>query len=306
MKTYLECIPCFLRQTLQAGRLMDLPDEKIKELMDTVGDGIKEIALDTPPPDMARRLQQLINEKVGDRDPYLALKQESNTKALSYYDAMYELTQQSQDRLMTALQVAIAGNIIDYGAIHDLDVAAELEYLMHQERIDLMRESSEQFAYKTFREELSTAKTLMYVGDNAGEIVFDKILISTIKELYPDLRITFATRGKPILNDCLLEDARQIGLDAMVNVISSGSDAPGMVIDSCSTDFLQEFYAADLIISKGQGNYEALSEIDAPIYFLLIAKCEVVARTLGCDIRDIILKRTTGSALPPYPSSAVM
>ncbi len=292
MRTFLDCIPCFMKQTLSAGRLMNLSDDVIKELFDTVGAGLSEVSLETSPPDMARKLQQLINEKMGEIDPYHALKQESNAKALEYYEMMSTLVEEADDKLKSAIQVAIAGNIIDYGAIHDLDVAKELKTLMNQERLQLEREDSENFAYKAFHKELGAAKTLVYVGDNAGEIVFDKIFISTIKELYPELKITFATRGKPILNDCLLEDAQQIGLDKLVTVVSSGSDAPGMVVERCSDEFLELFHSADLIISKGQGNFEALSDVDAPIYFLLIAKCEVVARTLGCNLRDIILKKS--------------
>ncbi len=292
MRTFLDCIPCFMQQTLSAGRLMALPDEVIKDLFDIVGAGLSDVSLETSPPDMARKLQQLINEKMGESDPYFALKQESNEKALGYYEMMSSLVEESDDRLKSAIQVAIAGNIIDYGAIHDLDVAKELNALMSQERLQLEREDSENFAYLEFKKALSEAKTLLYVGDNAGEIVFDKILISTLKELYPELAITFATRGKPILNDCLIEDAQQIGLDKLVTVVSSGSDAPGMVVERCSEEYLELFGSADLVISKGQGNFEALSDVDAPIYFLLIAKCEVVARTLGCDLRDIILKRS--------------
>lgn len=292
MKTYLECIPCFMKQTLQAGRLMHLDDASIKALLDTVGAGIQEISLDASPPDMARRLQKLINERIGDTDPYHELKQESNTKALEYYQSMHDHVQQSADRLKTALQVAIAGNIIDYGAIHDLDISHELKTLLDEELLQLEQQESPNFCYEQFREDLSRAGNLLYVGDNAGEIVFDKILISTIRELYPDLRITFATRGRPILNDCLVEDALQIGIDELAEVVSSGSDAPGMIIDRCSEEFMELFRAADLVISKGQGNFEALSHVKAPIYFLLIAKCPVVARELGCELRDIILRRS--------------
>ena len=291
MRAFLECIPCFMRQTLGAGRLMGLPEETIKDLMDIIGEGLKDVSLDTPPPDMARQLQALINARIGEVDPYHDLKKESNAKALEYYDMMSGLVAQSEDKLKAALQVAIAGNIIDYGAIHDLDAAAELKALMNEERLQIEREESENFAYQAFRNDLDKARTLVYVGDNAGEIVFDKILISTIRELYPELKITFATRGKPILNDCLLEDAHQIGLDELVTVVSSGSDAPGMLIDRCSEEYLKEFFAADMIISKGQGNYESLSEVEAPIYFLLIAKCDIVARDLACNYRDIILKK---------------
>jgi uncharacterized protein with ATP-grasp and redox domains len=117
------------------------------------------------------------------------------------------------------------------------------------------------------------------------------VFIETISELYPQLEITFVTRGYPILNDVLQEDAHSVGMDKIVSVVSSGTDAPGLVLDTCSKEFLQKFYDADMIISKGQGNYEALSDVCCPTYFLLVAKCEVIAKELGCHIRDIILKK---------------
>ncbi|MCF7934443.1 MAG: ARMT1-like domain-containing protein [Spirochaetia bacterium] len=291
MQTCLDCIPCFFNQTLSAGRMMGLPDHEIKRLLDAVGKGLEQVSLESTPPEMARLLQRIINQKTGSQDPYKELKHQSNVIALGYAPKMQQLVVSSEDQLLTAIEVAIAGNIIDYGAIHDLDVDAELQQLMNTERMQLEREDSANFAYQAFSEDLKQAKTLLYIGDNAGEIVFDKILLTVIRSMYPDLRITFAVRGKPILNDVLLEDAQEAGLTEMVQVISSGSDAPGCVLDYCDESFLEVFRSSDMIISKGQGNFEALSDEDAPIYYLLIAKCAAVARELSCSVRDIILKR---------------
>ncbi len=291
MRTFLDCIPCFMNQTLNAGRLMGLSDQEIKSIFDVVGKGLEDISLSNTPPEMARILQKIINDKTGLLDPYSEIKQESNIAALRYTDKMNELINISEDPLRAAIQVAIAGNIIDYGAIHDLDIEVELKNLMNEERLQIEIEDSSNFAYQAFKQDLATAKTLLYVGDNAGEIVFDKILIERLRREYPDIQITFATRGEPILNDCLIEDAEFVGLDTIVSVISSGSDAPGCVLDLCSQEFLEIFRSSDVIISKGQGNFEALSEVDAPIYYLLIAKCAAVARELSCELRDIILKR---------------
>ncbi len=291
MQTCLDCIPCFFNQTLSAGRMMGLPDHEIKRLLDAVGKGLEQVSLESTPPEMARLLQRIINQKTGSQDPYKELKHQSNVIALGYAPKMQQLVETSEDQLLTAIEVAIAGNIIDYGAIHDLDVDAELQQLMNTERMQLEREDSTNFAYQAFSEDLKQAKTLLYIGDNAGEIVFDKILLTVIRSMYPDLRITFAVRGKPILNDVLLEDAQEAGLTEMVQVISSGSDAPGCVLAYCDESFLEVFRSSDMIISKGQGNFEALSDEDAPIYYLLIAKCAAVARELSCSVRDIILKR---------------
>ncbi len=280
-----------MSQALQAGRLGGFSEIEIKRILDEIGKEIERVSLDSTPPEMARTLQNVIHNEIGVLDPYEELKKASNTAALRHYESVKRIVKQSDDPLRTAIQAAIAGNIIDYGAIHDLDVDAELKRLMQEERMTIEREDSENFAYQSFRKDLERAENLIYVGDNAGEIVFDRILIETMQELYPELHIMFATRGKPILNDCLLEDAKAVGLDAVVEVVSSGVDTPGLILDACSDEFFELFSHADLIISKGQGNFEALSEVDGPIYFLLIAKCAVVARELGCDIRDIILKK---------------
>lgn len=291
MRTFLDCIPCFMQQTLSAGRLMGMAEEEIKHVMDVVGREIEHVSLSSTPPEMARILQARIHEITGKSDPYEDIKRESNKIALSYVESMSEAVNSSEERLRTALQVAIAGNIIDYGAIHDLDVAAELKKLLDQERMQLEIEDTVNFAYEAFKQDLGKAEKLLYIGDNAGEIVFDKILIETILEEYPHIDITFATRGAPILNDALLSDAYDIRLDKIVKVVSSGSDAPGCILSLCNDEFLEMFSSTDLIISKGQGNFESLSDASGPIYFLLIAKCAAVARELACAQRDIILKK---------------
>lgn len=278
-------------QALQAGRLGGFSEIEIKRILDEIGKEIERITLDSTPPEMARTLQRVIHNEIGVLDPYKEIKKASNAAALRHYESVKQIVKESDDPLRTAIQAAIAGNIIDYGAVHDLDVDAELKRLMQEERMTIEREDSENFAYQSFRKDLERAENLVYVGDNAGEIVFDRILIETMQELYPELHIIFATRGKPILNDCLLEDAKAVGLDTVVDVVSSGVDTPGLILDDCSAEFLELFRRADLIISKGQGNFESLSEAAGPIYFLLIAKCAVVARELGCEIRDIILKK---------------
>lgn len=276
---------------MQTGRLCGLSEDEIKHLLDVLGKQIEQIPLDECPPLMAAKLQRVVSDMLGTDDPFKEIKEIGNKAASAYYEEVIALIGQSEAPLKTAIQASIAGNIIDYGAVHNLDVHAELTMLMDRERMQLDREDSTLFSYGRFMEDLSEARTLLYIGDNAGEIVFDKALIVTIKQLYPQLDITFATRGKPILNDVLLEDARLIGLDNLVRVVSSGVDTPGAVLERASSEFCSLFDQADLIISKGQGNFESLTDIQAPIYFLLVAKCQPVANLIGCDIRDIILKR---------------
>ena len=280
-----------MQQTLQTGRICGLSDREIKQLFDGVGSQLSQISLEDAPPVMASRLQRIITDITGLSDPLLAVKQMSNEAALSYYDLAISLIAGSDNPLKTAIHVAIAGNIIDYGAVFDLDVPAELERIMRQEDEQLACEESELFAFEQFQTDLEGAHTLLYLGDNAGEIVFDKALIATLKRLYPRLSITYAVRGFPILNDVLLEDAIAVGLDALVDVVSSGVHTPGLMLKHATDSFRKLFSHADVIISKGQGNLESLIETPGPIYFLLVAKCQPISKLLGCRIRDIILKR---------------
>ena len=200
MKSFIDCIPCFMQQTIQTGRLCGLTDSHIKTLIDAVGKEIPSVSLDNPPTVIAAHLQRVVTEVMENPDPLKAVKVMSNTAALSYYDTAMNVITHAENPLKAALQVAIAGNIIDYGAIHDLEVPAELERIMQQEEALIEYENGELFAFDLLERDLQKSETLLYVGDNAGEIVFDKALITTIKNLYPHLIITFATRGYPILN----------------------------------------------------------------------------------------------------------
>lgn len=280
-----------MRQTLSAGRMMNMSEQQIKQMMDTVGQGLSSMDLDQSPPELTRLLQDTINRTSGSADPYKELKRLSNEVALTYLEKMRDLVKNSEDRLKTALSVAIAGNIIDYGAIGDLDIEKELSVLMSEERTRIANEDERLFELTHFKEDLLKAKRILYVGDNCGECAFDTILLEQLRETNSELEITYLTRGKPILNDCLVEDAREVGIGKYATILSSGSDVPGLVLSRCTAECRELFENADLIISKGQGNFEALSGTTAPVYFLLITKCQVIADEIGCEVRDIILKR---------------
>jgi uncharacterized protein with ATP-grasp and redox domains len=266
-------------------------DDQIRDLLGKVGLQLHTVSLEDPPPAMAAKLQQIVNRELGTDDPLKEIKRQSNEAAMAWYESAMNMIEQSHDPLLTALQTAIAGNIIDYGAIHDIQVEEELRQIMDQERSLLQHESSELFAYDQFKKDISKARSVLYLGDNAGELIFDKALIVTLQRLYPLLDITFATRGRPIFNDILLEDASWVGLDKLVTVVSSGSGTPGLILEESSKEFRELFSSSDLIISKGQGNLEGLFDVPGPIYFLFVAKCKPIAALLGCKVRDILLRR---------------
>lgn len=130
------------------------------------------------------------------------------------------------------------------------------------------------------------AKTVLYLADNAGEIVFDRVFI---EEFCDNRKVIFAVRDKPAINDALMEDAIFCGIDKVAQVVSSGIDAPGTILKYCLDEFLKIFRQADLIISKGQGNFESLSQEKKPIFFLFMVKCPVIAKEIGCKMEDMVL-----------------
>jgi uncharacterized protein with ATP-grasp and redox domains len=146
--------------------------------------------------------------------------------------------------------------------------------------------------YELFLNKLARSKSLLYLGDNAGEIVWDKILIEELLDHF-NIEIVYTVRGFPILNDVTMEDALFVGMDKLVKVISNGFDAPGTLLDRCSKEFLKHYQTSDLILSKGQGNYESLSAEDRPIFFLLQVKCPVIAENINCHMGEIVLKSQT-------------
>jgi damage-control phosphatase, subfamily I len=291
MKTYLECIPCFFRQALEASQIAGTSIVKQKEILDKVAVEIPLFSLAATPPEMGRLVHDIVRKITKKKDPYLKVKAKSNKLALGIKNDLKNKVRRSKNRLLTAVELAIAGNIIDYGVKNTLDVNKELNKILSKEEKIIKKEDPALFQFKQFKSKLSKAKTILYLGDNVGETVFDSILLEEIKEMYPEKEIEYAVRAAPIINDALAEDAYKAGLDQYAKIITSGVDAPGTILSLCSQTFLKKFNNADLIISKGQGNYEALSQESGPIFFLFMAKCPVIAKHLNCDIGNIILKK---------------
>lgn len=143
--------------------------------------------------------------------------------------------------------------------------------------------------YDEFRSRLESSRSLLYLGDNAGEIAFDRLLIEEINRLN-ELETYFVVRGRPVINDVTVEDALAVGMDRVAMVVSNGSDAPATILSQCSTELQQLFRSADIIIAKGQGNYESLEGESESIFFLLRAKCPLIAKLLGVSVGDCVLK----------------
>ena len=282
MRIYLDCIPCFVRQVLDSVK-MTTDDEQIHEkvLREALHLASK-MDLHQSPPAMAQKIHRFIRELTGVQDPYLQVKNRFNKFALKMYPDMKDRIETSADPLETAVRLAIAGNIIDLGVKSGL-----AESQVERTITGSLTESLDMDALEEFRNATAEAKDILYLGDNAGEIVFDRLLI----EQLACKNITFVVKAGPIINDATMQDAEMTGLTDTVSVIDNGSDAPGTILESCSEDFRSRFAGADLVIAKGQGNYETLSDADKNIFFVLKAKCPVIAQHLGCEIGCLVLTK---------------
>lgn len=289
MKTYLDCIPCFFKQALEAARIAGAGERMQKRILNELARILQEFSLASSPPEMGRVIYDMVKRITRKDDPYLKIKQKSNKLVLKIYGKLKKKIGSSPDRLFMAVKLAVAGNVIDYGVKNSLDVDAELAAILDEENKVIKQENRRLFDYAKFKIALRKARTILYLADNAGETVFDRLLIEEIKRINGNKRIVYAVKESPVINDALVEDAFTCGIDKLAEVISSGSDAPGTILSLCSKEFLAIYRKADMVISKGQGNFEALSAAKRQIFFLFMAKCPVITKDISCKLGEVIL-----------------
>lgn len=279
MQFSLDCYPCSLRHALQSIRRAGITDGDVQmQIMRSVLQGLLEVSPGAKSPQISVRTHEIIRGITGVEDPYREEKHASTREALALAPELKERIRRSADPFDTAVRLSIAGNIIDYGPSFK-------GYDLEETIARVLRDPFAINHLEELRSAISRASQILYLGDNAGETVFDRLLIETIAR-----PVVYAVRDAPILNDATLEDARMAGLDEVVEIISSGARAPGTILELCSADFLERFHSAELIISKGMGNFEALSEVDAPVFFLLQVKCDLVARDMGVPLYSMVVK----------------
>ena len=279
MRTSLDCLSCFIRQALDAARMVSTDPAVHERIVREVLRWASEMDLDQPPAVVGQRVHRRLREITGVEDPYRAAKDHLNRMALSLLPELKAEIEAAPDRLVMAVRLAIAGNVIDmgvYGSVAETDVRQSVRQAL-----------AEPFTGEQngFRQSVAEARSILYLADNAGEIVFDRLLI---EQLSP-ARVTLAVRGAPVINDATMTDARAVGLHEIVEVIDNGSDAPGTIVEDCNQDFNRRFTEADLILAKGQGNFETLSDEPRNIYFLFKAKCPVIARHVGVPVGTHVL-----------------
>lgn len=232
-------------------------------------------------PMIATHIHRIAKQKIEVDDLYEEEKKKANNLILKNYSYWKQLVDKSNNPFSTAAKLAVIGNIIDYGA-HS--VPEQIEPFIEEQRSKKLAidDSSKLF------DAIQKADSIFYIGDNAGEIVFDKLFIETIN--HPN--ITFAVRNEPIINDVTLKEAYDVGINYHCHIISNGNDAPSTLLELCSTDFKEAFENADVIISKGQGNYEGLLTVKRKnMFFLLMAKCNPIAEMLGVKKGDMAIKQ---------------
>ena len=283
MKINYECGACFLRQAKEA---MDLStdDEDLKiELMNDIFNFLSSnFDKTTNSNKTGSTIHNMIKEKTGCEDPYFREKIEGNQIALKYLPVVKEVLKENNS-LENYVKIAIIGNILDFGAFTlDTDIGSLIGDALEQ---DLAIKDIDDFenALKKYDE-------VLYLVDNTGEIVFDKLLLSKISEY--DLDITIAVKSKPILNDACRQDAIDVGLDEFGKIVDIGAGTVGYVDSEISDDFREIFNSHKFIISKGMGNYEGLTEIDLSskdIFFLLCSKCTTISKDIGVNLQDMLL-----------------
>lgn len=286
-----ECIGCLLTQVLKSFNMLkpDTSREDIIAVQKQVMKYLVESDLDnSSAPIVGGYFYPLIAKQLGMEDPYGAEKKRFNDLALEYYDDLKNLVKKADDPLFEAIIISALGNTIDFAAQHEMDLINDIKTF-----------SADDLAindYDEFKKSMEKAKNLLIIGDNCGEIVFDKILIETIQELYPDLEVVYSVRSIPVINDNTMEDAEYVSMTAIVKVIES-SPIPGIDLSRITDEFREYFYSeGGVILTKGQGNFECLYKDDIggkDLFYLLKAKCPLMERIFGVKQGSLIFKKKT-------------
>jgi len=279
VRIYLDCYPCFVRQAIEAARLTGADEAGQLAVLHCVLEALQHVEPGSTPPEMGGHIHRLIRAQTGNSDPYREVKARNTEEALAVYPRLKQLVSKATDPFDRALRLAIAGNIIDCGVSGEYDLWTSIERVLGQRwGID---DSG------PLKEALKSAPLALYLADNAGETVFDRLLI---EQLHP-VPVTYAVKSGPVLNDATRQDALAAGLDRVAHVVSTGCDEPGTILERCSQEFRRLYDKAEVIIAKGQGNYETLSTGGKRLFFLLQVKCPVIARDIGVPTGSIVVKR---------------
>ncbi|MFL0248598.1 damage-control phosphatase ARMT1 family protein [Candidatus Clostridium stratigraminis] len=281
MRMHDKCLPCIINQVIKVANITGV--DKKEELLKEVFTYLSKIDFETTTPEVIGETFDMIKKHTNNPDPYKETRNYYNTLFLDLLPKFEENIEQAVDPFQLAVRYAIVGNIIDFNPIHNTLLEDVFDYFEKMEHLELVIDDS-----KTLMEDILNSQVLLYLGDNCGEICLDKILLKKIKEQNPNLKILFGVRGKPVVNDSIAEDAYTVGIDEYAEVIDNGDGSLGTVLHRTSSEFKEAYKKADVIIAKGQANYECLSEENKNIYFLLMTKCDVIANDIGAPEKKMI------------------
>ncbi len=277
------CVGCIINQSVKVADAIGASEELSDKLISSVEKMSKDFSFADTPPEIASYVYEKMSLIAGKEDLYDKQKRDSTKKALSFVPLLKNKIKDSDNKLLTATKIAVAGNVIDLAAEFEFDLEDELNKIFDtQFGIDDL---------KKLEEELRVAKSVVILGDNVGEHIFDYMFIQTLKELYSDVNFIYMVRGCPIINDVTMKEAKEAKFDELCDLVDSGVNTPGFAYSRAFEDAKLLFDDADLVISKGMGNYESLSPSHREnICFLLKVKCGVVASSLGKEVGDIVCK----------------
>ncbi|OPJ62395.1 damage-control phosphatase ARMT1 family protein [Clostridium oryzae] len=281
MKVVIDCVHCYLKQAVSCMTMANIDADKQHEILYSLMDDVKNLDRNGTPCDNSSEIIFKAYEKIGIRDPYESVKKESNDMALSLYEKLEKIISKSNNRLYDALKIAVAGNVIDLGINRNFDIDAALE--------QSLKKGFAVDDFDKFYNLIKKSDSVLILGDNAGEIVFDKILVKELKAL--NKKVIYSVKSGAVLNDSTMYDAHYTGMDEIAQVVESGSSYLGTPLTKISNEFKDIMYNAPVIISKGQANYESLSEEKTlldKIFFLLKIKCECVGTDANAPFGEMV------------------
>lgn len=278
MRTFPECYKCLLRQALSAMDSAEVDQKTQSQIIKKVLDTLKKADDSLSPSELASQTNRVIRDSIGIEDLYKDIKRDSHLMAEEYLEDLIDLSNEGNDKLEQGLKISAAGNIIDVVHVNDYDLWEEVITTVNQ---DLLGEGVE-----AFRQRIDESSYLLYLADNVGETIFDRVFIETL-----DIPVIYAVKGGPILNDATLEDALAAGIDQAAEIIETGSRGPGTILNQCSEEFQQLFEKSNLVLSKGQANYETLEAQGDKVFFLLRVKCPIISREIKSSIGSLVLKQ---------------
>ncbi len=284
-----DCIPCILKMTISTLRKLTLDEDSLREIYSEIleSPALRGQLWEITSPDVIEDIWRKIVKKMDNPDPFSLEKSNQNKKVMALYSVLEKLVNEDSDCLYAATKLAILGNSLDF-------MVADSALTIEDSIKDRFNAPLSNTRFSEFKQQLQSSKNLIYFGDNAGEIVFDKLFIETLKKLY-QLEIVYVVRSIPTLNDATLTETRSVGMDNIVKVVENGIDGPlpGTVLSRCSKVVNDFVHQSDLIISKGGGNFDTLDEerkhLKKKISFLLLSKCEPHFKNFGVNLYQPIL-----------------